>query len=762
MKFEAKSMLAILKGSLSLATKSFKMQKKDDVDSNSSPPEAERINEKTFVVKRELSECSITSLTSSSSFSDLSTSTTSTESEFSFSHPSELKTKKVAEAWKSKSAIFAWVPSAVHYSVLIMPVLLMAVVYLCFTKLSFPPAAFYLYLAGTICRLLFSALFHDDKIIYTPLTTRHTPSTQNSRHQSKKHVAVIGAGPSGLATAKELLEAGHRVTVYDSAPSIGGEFANRFYPGGKLTSSPYTTSFSDFEPKFSSAKDNKGRLYPHYTKDEYARYLQDYSEHFAVTPHVKLNTLVKKVVKDESSFFVTAVTKSENAKAARDGPFHHVAVCTGQNQVPAVPDSLKTFNGTIMHTSDFWKKSRDDPDVGYADLAGKRVVTIGIGEAMADILKIITTSMSNPPSAICASIRKGAFVIPRTNPLNGMNNDFDSTRLRYALPKIAINYTMDICSKLTRKFSTRADPQRDVRISLMEKLGGTPGYVRATKSDAFVNAVCSGDISMKPAIDRIDGNTVHFVDGTIMNDVDAIVYGTGYDFSQTSFPFLEGLASSLNSIPASCPTKRLFRMFDPDYKDSIAFIGMGVRPLLGSIPTSSEIQARLFAMIVSGERQLPEQSVMEDAIALEMAKSKRDLAPYNANWTGLVNWIPFMDSIAREIGCLPKWHWLVTRPMLWLKLLTGPMMTFHYRLTGPGATQENAKLAESIIQKIPIGSRKRDLVFFASLHACTALLCWPISMMRMCGFLTINFLTFVKKLSQKVARPEEQLYIKEE
>lgn len=135
------------------------------------------------------------------------------------------------------------------------------------------------------------------------------------------------------------------------------------------------------------------------------------------------------------------------------------------------------------------------------------------------------------------------------------------------------------------------------------------------------------------------------------------------------------------------------------------------------------LQARLFALIVSGKRLLPSVRTMNTRIEQDEVESRKQFSETNTNWKGLVHWIPFMDTLATEIGCLPCRSLLFTNPKLWMKLLIGPMTAFHYRLHGPGSKPE---IAEAILMKLPIGTRFKDLLFYLGIHLTVALLCWPI------------------------------------
>jgi len=59
-----------------------------------------------------------------------------------------------------------------------------------------------------------------------------------------------------------------------------------------------------------------------------------------------------------------------------------------------------------------------------------------------------------------------------------------------------------------------------------------------------------------------------------------------------------------------------------------------------------------------------------------------------------------MDSLAKEIGYLPRRHWLFTQNRLGWKLSFGPMSSSHYRLCGPDCKPGYAR---RVIHRLPNG-----------------------------------------------------------
>lgn len=621
---------------------------------------------------------------------------------------------------------FFWVPKATHYIVVLSPV---AIVYALHQLFGQEVAA--IFVAGAAL-FLYKTMLYPRDMEMNSLSSRIL--TRPGMKKSGKRVAVIGAGPAGLATAKECIEGGHKVVTYDTSKAVGGEFGNRFWPGGKLTSSPYVTCYSDFEPK---KKADGTEQWLHKTKEEYVTYLEEYADHYKVTPTLRMETAVTKVSMknlpgEEPTFNITVDTWKDGKKESRvDGPFDHVAFCIGGNREPFYPDTpglegFKKAGGEVYHSADFGSAKSVEEAFNWAE--GKRVVGVGMGESMADIYGIMLDEHPRPPKDCYVAIRSGSWVIPRVNPLNGLVNDWDSTRIRYAMPKWAHNYAVRFCGFLGDFFSLTDDKERAIRYKLLSTIPGVrPCYKPATKSNRFISMIAQDKAKLLHAgIARFDGKTIYFTDGTVVEDVDSIIFGTGF---KKFDPFSDAITFEGKAAPNICPCGRFLRIFDPCFGDKVGFIGMGIRPLVGSIPTVAEIQARLFAAVVSGERVLPPTDVMMARATSDSDLAFKEFGPDNANalsssngWKSVVNWIPYMDTVGREIGCLPTNSWMMTRPFFAMKIMYGPMSVMHYRLSGPGAKTE---MAESVIRRLPIGARYVDMMFYTSIHISLALFRWP-------------------------------------
>jgi hypothetical protein len=119
----------------------------------------------------------------------------------------------------------------------------------------------------------------------------------------------------------------------------------------------------------------------------------------------------------------------------------------------------------------------------------------------------------------------------------------------------------------------------------------------------------SGDVVPKPDVTRLDGETVHFEDGT-SSDFDVIVYATGYNIT---FPFFD---ESFLSAPDN--QIRLFkRMFKPDVDD---LVFMGFAQAVPTLFPFVEAQARLLAAYAVGRYRLPSPAEMEEAIDADNQK----------------------------------------------------------------------------------------------------------------------------------------------
>ena len=112
-----------------------------------------------------------------------------------------------------------------------------------------------------------------------------------------------------------------------------------------------------------------------------------------------------------------------------------------------------------------------------------------------------------------------------------------------------------------------------------------------TVSDELPARIMNGSIKMKPDIRKFTTSDVEFTDGSLVNDVDVVVFATGF---RIEYPMLEDEVMWDNDHQIS-----LFKLVFPCSleKNTLAFLGC-MRPL-GPAASMLEMQSRWVAQVLS-------------------------------------------------------------------------------------------------------------------------------------------------------------------
>ena len=125
------------------------------------------------------------------------------------------------------------------------------------------------------------------------------------------HIAIIGAGFSGVAMAIQLKKAGiHDFLVFEAADEVGGTWRDNVYPGCACDVPSHLYSYS-FEPnaRWSRVYGEQGEIWA---------YLRHCVEKYGLRPHLRLGAEIRRAVK--IPFGVKPDRGRASAPAQRDGP----------------------------------------------------------------------------------------------------------------------------------------------------------------------------------------------------------------------------------------------------------------------------------------------------------------------------------------------------------------------------------------------------------------------------------------------------------
>ncbi|CAG8812979.1 6504_t:CDS:10, partial [Cetraspora pellucida] len=200
----------------------------------------------------------------------------------------------------------------------------------------------------------------------------------------------------------------------------------------------------------------------------------------------------------------------------------------------------------------------------------------------------------------------------------------------------------------------------------------------------FINA---GTVIVKSDIKELnsENNRIEFVDGTVLENIDVVIYSTGYDIE---YPFLEkhiftGGDEIVQEFEKDfCDLVWLYKsMFPPKYPN-IAFMGLTVAA--GAILPISEMQARYITSHIKGlMKPLPSQYEMEKSIRNNYENIRKNSCKH-ARSAIRQNYLSYMDTLSKDIGCYPYSYEIIKKFgfRFWQLIMFGIATPIQYRLLG--------------------------------------------------------------------------------
>lgn len=458
-------------------------------------------------------------------------------------------------------------------------------------------------------------------MLYTPgmdaseieLAASSSANGRGPERGGEPRVCVIGAGSSGITAMRSLRTKGIEYECFEKGSYIGGNWKydndngqSAAYKSLHINTSRQMMEYAEF-PMPDSFPD-----YPDHFQIQ--RYFEDFVDHFGLRDTIRFRTEVESVVPAEGGGW--DVTWSTRDGESGTDHFSDVMVCNGHHwdkrwPEPPFPGS-EDFEGEQMHAHDY-----RTPEI----FGGKRVLVLGIGNSATDI----AVESSRHAEATFLAMRRGAWVLPKY--IGSKPTDHHTTGLLARAPIAFQSLAMSVLLRLAvGKPTDYGLPRPDHRLL----------HAHPTVSQDLYNRLGHGDIEVKPNIERLDGDSVVFDDGT-RERIDLIVYCTGY---KITFPFLDpGVFSAVDN------KVDLYRRVVAPQRPGLYFIGL-IQPL-GAIMPLAEVQCDWVAELIAGEGELPDVLQMNREIALEQARQSRRFVSSKRH-TVEVDFAPYLRALQKE------------------------------------------------------------------------------------------------------------------
>ncbi|CAI5941845.1 unnamed protein product [Closterium sp. NIES-65] len=507
------------------------------------------------------------------------------------------------------------------------------------------------------------SLLHRPLLVHSSLPG-FRPVTMAALPRGLKRVAVIGAGPAGLASAKYLLEAGLQPTLFEKAGSIGGLWRQGIPSEGgeaieeESCSKPAARASDGAPACWAGMMTNLSRFTCSFSDHPWADDAPLFPSQ-AQPQALRLNARVSRVaLLDDGKW---SVQVDQDGRQQNPEVFDSLVVASGffeKAHIPNMPGAdAAAAAGVLIHSADC--RSSDA-------FAGKKVVVVGASFSGVDI----AADVASKASEVIHVITKPFWLLPRFLPAD------PSDPASPFLP-------LDLCfyrraSRPSPSLVTlRSEEARCAANKYMRALCGDQGKLLCPElgvsssdsehpfvaiADRYGPMVQQGLIRVLPG--RVQGVSLHphshstaaqasvTLQGTDerIDGVDAVICCTGYSPALRFLPNDLKQQIGFDSSDLFSPLLLHRCTFHPSLP-SAAMVGMYRGPYFGAM----ELQARWAAATLSGALPPVPTSTLQEGIEEAREVREQQPRPQFPVW----DYVSMCNSLSEALGCAlptdPEW-----------------------------------------------------------------------------------------------------------